>query len=267
MTDRRYTALVLAATRGQRDPLAVEGGVSHKAFIRLAGVPMLRRVVASVIDSGRVGRIIVSIEPEAMDEAREVLVGLADSGDIEFAASQDSIGHSVGALCAANPDAMPLIITTGDNGLHTGDIIRHFCDALDHVTADAALGLTDARYVLAKYPDGARAFHRFRDGAFSSCNLYAVLTPAGMTAASVFNSGGQFGKKPKKLIGAFGLITFLIYKSRLAKVRPFLRFLSRAIGVSTAPVFLPFAEGPIDIDRMSDWDLAEKILRARESVA
>ena len=30
-------------------------------------------------------------------------------------------------------------------------------------------------------------------------------------------------------------------------------------------VFLPFAEGPIDIDRMNDWELAEKILAEREA--
>ena len=133
------------------------------------------------------------------------------------------------------------------------------------VTQDGALGLTDARYVMDKYPDGARAFHRFRDGEFSSCNLYAFLTPRAFKAAAIFNGGGQFGKKPKRLIGAFGLLAFLVYKSRLVRVRPFLRFLSRAIGVSTVPVFLPFAEGPIDIDRMSDWKLAERVIREREA--
>jgi hypothetical protein len=45
----------------------------------------------------------------------------------------------------------------------------------------------------------------------------------------VFNSGGQFGKKPKRMIGSFGLIAFLIYKSRRFKLRTFLSFLSRAI--------------------------------------
>src|SRR5690606_20414837 len=165
------------------------------------------------------------------------------------------------------PEALPLIITTGDNGLHTAEIVRSFCDQLDSVTADGALGLTDARYVLEKYPDGARAFHRFRDGQFSSCNLYAFLSPAAFKAAEIFNGGGQFGKKPKRLIGAFGLVAFLVYKSRLVGVRRFIRFLSRAIGVRTEPVFLPFAEGPIDIDRMSDWKLAEQIIRQREGTA
>ena len=267
MSDRRYTALVLAATRGNRDPLALAGGVSHKAFIDLAGVPMLRRVVASVVDSGRVGRVIVSIEAEAMDEAREVLAGLAGDVPILYLASKDNIGASVTAAEDVYSDLLPLIITTGDNGLHTGEIVRSFCDQLDSVTEDGAIGLTDARYVMEKYPEGARAFHRFRDGAFSSCNLYAMLTPQAMAGARVFESGGQFGKKPRRLIGAFGLLAFLVYKSRLMKVRPFLRFLSRAIRVRTVPVELPFAEGPIDIDRMSDWQLAERVIREREGRA
>jgi hypothetical protein len=265
MADMRYTALVLAATRGgARDPLAQAGDVSHKAFIDLAGKPMLRRVVAGVIDSGRVGRVIVSIEREAMDEARQVLAGLEERVPIVYTPSRDSIGVSVAAIDQAFPDALPMIITTGDNGLHTGEIVRSFCDQLDGVDADGALGLTDARHVLERYPDGARAFHRFRDGQFSSCNLYAFLTPKAFGGAAIFNGGGQFGKKPKRLIGAFGIIAYLIYKSRLLKVRAFLRVLSRAIGVKAAPVFLPFAEGPIDIDRMSDWQLAERIIRKKE---
>ena len=268
MPDTRYTALVLAATRGgPRDPLAQAGGVSHKAFIDLAGTPMLRRVVEGVIDSGRVGHVIVSIEQDSMDEARQILNGLGGRLPITYTASKESIGASAAAVAEEYSDAMPMIITTADNGLHDGPIVKAFCDGLDNVSVDAALGLTDARYVLEKYPDGARAFHRFRDGAFSSCNLYAFLSPEAFKGAAVFNGGGQFGKKPKRLIGAFGLVAFLVYKSRLVKVRPFIRFLSRAIGVKTEPVFLPFAEGPIDIDRMSDWELAERILRERERAA
>ena len=178
MADTRYTALVLAATRGgARDPLAQQGGVSHKAFIDLAGTPMLRRVVAGVIDSGRVGRVIVSIEQDAMAEAGQLLAGLDARVPVTYTPSRESIGASVAAVTEAFPDALPMIITTGDNGLHTGAIIKSFCDQLDTVAVDGALGLTDARFVLEKYPDGARAFHRFRDGQFSSCNLYAFLTP------------------------------------------------------------------------------------------
>jgi hypothetical protein len=158
-----------------------------------------------------------------------------------------------------------LVITTGDNALHTAEMVRFFCDALADLEADGAIGLTPARYILEKYPEGNRAFHRFRDGAFSSCNIYALLTPRSLKGPKVFNSGGQFGKKPKRLIGAFGIVAFLLYKSRLLKLRTFLNFLSFAIRVKAAPVLMPFAEGPIDVDRMQDWELANRIVRDREA--
>jgi len=262
MAQGKYTALVLAASRGNLDPLARAGGVSHKCFIDIAGQPMLRRVVAAVVESGRARRTIVAIEPESMAEAKAILAPLPGAGAIEYVASRETIGASVAAV--ASPEHLPLVITTGDNALHTAEMFAFFCDALADVKEDGALGLTPAAYVLEKYPEGNRAFHRFRDGAFSSCNLYAILTPAGLDAARVFDSGGQFGKKPRRLIGAFGIWAFLLYKSRLFTLRTILKALSRAVGVRTAPVLMPFAEGPIDVDRQVDWDLANRIVADRE---
>ena len=263
MGDGQYTGLVLAASRGNLDPLAQAGGVSHKCFIDIAGQPMLRRVVSAVMASGRIGRTIVAIEPESIAEAKEILADLPGAETIEYVASRENIGSSVSAV--ATPELLPLVITTGDNALHTPELVRYFCDALDGVKEDGALGLTPAEYILAKYPEGNRAFHRFRDGAFSSCNIYALLTPKSLEAPRVFNSGGQFGKKPRRLIGAFGLFAFLLYKSRLFTLKTVLKALSRTVGVSTAPVLIPFAEGPIDVDRMQDWELANRIIREREA--
>ena len=213
--------------------------------------------------SPRVKRTIVAIEPDSMEEARQLLASLPGADTIEYVPSRENIGTSVAAV--AREELLPLIVTTGDNALHTEEMVTFFCDALDGVAEDAAFGLTPAEAVLAKYPEGNRAFHRFRDGAFSSCNLYAILTPAGLDAARVFNSGGQFGKKPRRLIGAFGLAAFLLYKSRLFTLRTVLKTLSRGIGVSTAPVLMPFAEGPIDVDRPVDWELANRIVRESEA--
>ena len=263
MGDQRYTGLVLAATRGNLDPLAQAGGVSHKCFIDIAGQPMLRRVVEGVVRSGRIGRTIVAIEPESIEEAKVILADLPGAETIEYVASRENIGTSVSAIASA--DLLPLVITTGDNALHTAEMVRFFCDALDEVSADGALGLTPAHYILDKYPEGNRAFHRFRDGAFSSCNIYALLTPKSLNGPKVFNSGGQFGKKPKRLIGAFGLAAFLLYKSRLFTLKTVLKALSRTVGLRTAPILMPFAEGPIDIDRMQDWELANRIIREREA--
>jgi len=267
MGEAKYNALVLAASRGNLDPLARAGGVSHKCFIDIAGRPMLSRVVEAVMASPRVDRTIVAIEPASMEEARSILAPLTGSDAIDYVPSAATIGASVAAV--ATEELLPLIITTGDNALHTEAMVTYFCDALDGLdgAVDGALGLTPAEAVLAKYPEGNRAFHRFRDGAFSSCNLYAILSERGLDGARVFNSGGQFGKKPRRLIGAFGLFAFLLYKSRLFTLKTVLKALSRTVGVRTAPILMPFAEGPIDVDRQVDWDLANRIVKEREGEA
>jgi CTP:molybdopterin cytidylyltransferase MocA len=265
MTLPRHTALVLAANRaGPADPLAQAGGVSHKAFIDIAGQPMLRRVVGAVMQSGRFRRVIVQIEEGAIEEAKTVLAPLPDSYRLLYTPAKQNIGTSVSAAIDAFPDALPLVITTGDNALHTADMVAYFVDALDGMPEDAALGLTPASYILEKYPEGNRAFHRFTDGAFSSCNIYALLTERSLKAPRTFNSGGQFAKRPRRIIASFGLLAFLLYKSRRFKLRTVLAVLSRGVGVKTAPVIMPFAEGPIDVDRMQDWILANRIVAQRE---
>ena len=77
MGEQSYTGLVLAASRGNLDPLALAGGVSHKGFIDIAGQPMLRRVVEGVLGSGRIGRTIVANLPK---EVRVGVVNFAVAG-------------------------------------------------------------------------------------------------------------------------------------------------------------------------------------------
>lgn len=268
MSDTRYTALVLAASRGNLDPLAQAGGVSHKCFIDIAGQPMLRRVVEAVAGSDRIGRIIVMIEEDSIAEAQAILAPIAGSDRFVYTPSGANIADSVTGAGERFPDSVPLIVTTGDNALHTAEMVRYFCDALGPVAEagyDGAIGLTPAESVLEKYPEGDRAFHRFRDGAYSSCNLYALLTPRAFARSpAMFRTGGQFGKKPKRLIGAFGLVAFLLYKSRMLRLATLVGLLGRGLGIKVAPVTMPFAEGPIDVDRIQDWALANRIVAERE---
>src|ERR1700754_2574189 len=102
MRDRTYTALVLAASRGNLDPLAQAGGVSHKCFIDIAGRPMLQRVVEAVMASPRVKRTIVAIEPDSMEEAKQILAPLPGADAIDYVASQDNIATSVAAVATAD---------------------------------------------------------------------------------------------------------------------------------------------------------------------
>ena len=79
MTGRAgITAVILAGSRaGAADPMASAAGVSHKALLPVAGVPMLARVADALRASPAVGRIAVMIEaPERTLAAFEAPAGL-----------------------------------------------------------------------------------------------------------------------------------------------------------------------------------------------
>jgi hypothetical protein len=65
-------------------------------------------------------------------------------------------------------------------------------------------------------------------------------------------------------VGAFGLGPLLAYLFGRLTVERAAREASRIFGAKADIVDLPFAEAAIDVDKPSDLDLVERILRDRE---
>lgn len=264
-TPQTFTALVLAASRkGPGDAVAQIQNKSHKCLVSLNGTAMIERVIQTVVDTKAVTRIFVSVEdPAILREVPKVAAWL-DSGVVVPVQSLGNLAESVFSAVKEIPDPYPLIITAGDNALHTPEMLEHFCAEVGKSDADAFIGMTQAQLILDKYPEGARAFHRLKDGAYSSCNLYAVRSDKGVNGAKPFATGGQFGKKPLRIAKGFGLFSLILYKLQWLTLEGVAKRISKAIKAKTDAVLMPWAEGPIDVDNPKDYALVTKILKAQE---
>jgi len=263
-----FTAVILAASRrGPDDPVARIQGLSHKCLVTLNGTPMIERVIRAHLDAPEIGRVFVSIEDPAILDRVPALKALREAGEIACVASKGNLAESVFAAIDAIEAPFPLIISTADNALHTPELLSHFCAEIAATEGDAFVAITPAQLILDKYPEGQRAFHRLKDAAWSSCNLYAVTGPEGARAARAFATGGQFGKKPRRILKAFGLVPLILYKLRLVTLDGVFRSISRSMRITARPVIIPWAEGPIDVDNPKDFALVESILKTREGAA
>lgn len=261
----KFTALVLAASRrGADDPVARIQNLSHKCLVKLNGTVMVERVIDALRKTPEVGRIFVSIESPEILRGVPALAGMMDRGEITALGSEGNLAQSVAKAGGEITDPYPLLITTADNALHLPEMLSYFCAEVDKTEADALVAMTPAQKILDKYPGGQRAFHRLKDGAYSSCNLYCIKTAHGVTAANAFATGGQFGKKPERIITAFGLWAFLLYKLRLVSIAGVMRQISRALGLDVKVSLIPWAEAPIDVDNAKDYELVSRILADRE---
>lgn len=267
-SDGKVTVLVLAASRaGPDDAVAALQNVSHKCLVEIDGEIMLQRVVREIAESKHAGPIYVSIEDEALLRQVPYIANLMEQGRVRFLPSGDNLFASIMSAANAIDFPFPLVVSTGDNALHTSEMFDHFCGAVLAGKMDGAVGMTPAATILEAYPDGKRAFHELKDGGWSSCNLYAAVTPRAIDAAKVFQTGGQFGKRPSRIMKAFGLPFMLMYKFRLASLDGLARYLSRRWKLDLQIVRMPFADAPIDVDNPGDFTRTEAILKKRRGAA
>ena len=265
MPSKKFTAIVLAASRrGAQDPVAQMQGLSHKCLVTLNGVPMVQRVIDGLRGAKNVGRIFVSIENADILRTVPALAALLDKGEITAVQSEGNLAQSVYRAVGVINDPFPLVISTADNALHTPELVDYFCDEINKGSSEVFVGMTRAQLILEKYPGGQRAFHRLKDDAYSSCNLYCIKNQPGLKATEAFATGGQFGKKPYRIITAFGILSFILYKLRLVSLKGVMRQISRALKLNVEATLIPWAEGPIDVDNAKDYALVTSILEASE---
>ncbi len=261
--ERRFTALVLAGSRGPEDPVARFAGERHKAFVALDGVPMILRVVRTLLACQQVERIALSLEePRLAHTAASELADLVDRGDITVLQSDQTPSRSVLRALRELGDPVPLLVTTADHPLLTPAMIDHFCSATPP-EADVAVAVARASLIRGSYPDAIRTYYRFSGEGYSGCNLFALLRPDARKAVAFWSEMERHRKRPWRLISAVGpgaLVRFLLGGLTLDAA---LARLSRATGVTVRAVEMPFAEAAIDVDKPADLALAEKILRGR----
>lgn len=250
----RWRAIILAAGRGPDDPMASTFGVAHKCTIPIAGKSMLDHVTAALQATAIAKPYIVSID--------DLTILTADSKHLTQLPSARSAPSS--ALEAiAHINSFPVLITTGDHPLLTPSMIDHMTSESEASTADVLVGLATAETILAKYPDTKRTWFNLGGTRVSGCNLFAVMNPRGLKLLEAWQELEKNRKKPWRLVVAFGLKPLLLFATgRLTPERAF-NHISKKLGITARPIFLPFAEAAIDVDKPSDFALAEAILKKR----
>lgn len=249
----KLTALVLAGSReGRADPMAIAGGVAHKALLPVGGVPMLLRVLQALRANPEIGRIIV-----AAQGADTLLASIAFVPDTVARDAAGSPSQTVASMLAEF--GTPLLVTTADHALLTPAMLSWFMARCSD-EADAIAAVAGSKTILAAYPGTARTWLRFGDGRFSGCNLFMLRTAAAINVVEFWRSLEQKRKQPVSMAWLIGPVALLAYMSRLVTLGMMLRLLGHKTRTVLGVVDMPFAEAAIDVDSPADLILVEAIV-------
>ena len=256
-----WTALLLAGQRPGIDPLAAAFGIQLKALIDVAGEPMLSRVARTLLACPAVTRVVVLAQDGRALTAHPATAWLARDPRIAFAASGAGIAASVAAVAGSPAAPWPVLVTTADHPLLTPEMVATFVASIGD--ADVAFGVVERRVVLAAYPANRRTWLRFRGGAWSGANLFALRSDRARAALDLWAGVERDRKSGWRLLAKLGPLLLAGAVLRLLTIDAAARQLGRRLGVVARAVALPFAEAAIDVDKPADHTLAEEILRAR----
>lgn len=261
----KFTALVLAGSRGAADPVAAAAGKSHKALVEIAGIAMLDRVLETVASSTCVGQIVVIIEDTVNLAGLPGTRKLIDAGRCRRMTSENTPARSVLAAFETCLDRLPILVVTGDHPLLTSAMVDHFCRSA--YRGDVGVGLASARLVLAAYPNVVRTLISFKDGPHCGCNLYALNTIDSQRAVRFWTDVENARKRPWRIARALGIGPLLQYAFGTLSSTEAMRYASSTLGLTVTAVLMPFAEAAIDVDKLKDLELADKIIKARSATA
>jgi CTP:molybdopterin cytidylyltransferase MocA len=259
MNPSLFTAVILAADRGGRDPLVENSGACCKAMVKIDGTPMLERVVKALMDSRQVGGIVISGAQEQQLPGSDFLAGALARGAIRWIKPQESPSNSAYQSMKSLPQNTRVLVTTADHPLLRADIVDEFLQRSLATGADLGVGLTDYASIHARFPAAKKTVTRFRDGGYCGCNLFAFMTPASHRVAAAWRRVEQQRKNPLRIIGQLGWWSVLRYLLGWLTLNKALGELSQRLHVSIAAVHLPYPEAAIDVDSIADQQLVEDI--------
>lgn len=251
----KYTAIVLAGSRSGRDAFAEQYGVDLKALIPVAGEPMVRRPVSALLASESVGNVVVlAQDPERISQA------LPQDARITMRSSGATIASTMLDLCLDRQTQWPLLVTTADHALLDSATVDEFCS---RAAGDISIGVVERTTLLRRFPNAKRTWLKFRGGAYTGANLFALQSPKVAGAIELWRSVESERKKGWRVVSLLGPFVLIGTLLRLLSIDGALAHVGRKLGLTVNAVRLSNALAGIDVDKVADHDLAEAVLAGR----
>jgi len=245
------SVLILAGQRqGVIDPLCAHAGVERKAVIPICGIPMIDYVLLALSQSRLKKPFHISGFDAGYDERLEQ--------------SPKAPGPAGSALAALEAGiTLPVLITTCDHPLLTSKMIEEFIAGARKTDADFCVGLAEKTIIQPAYPNVKRTYLKFSDTSVSGCNLFYIKNEKGLEAIRFWKRAQHYRKQPLKLAASVGWSVLFRYIFGRLSVSGAFKYASNRLGITAEHIFLSDPEAAIDVDKPSDKDLVETILKAR----
>ena len=252
-------AVVLAG--GPRDTVAaLQRGAPNKAFVQIGGVTLVGRVLAALRATPLVDRIVV-VAPASVRAHADL--ALADELRPDGVRISESLRNGLEGFA---PDDDALVVAS-DMPVLTGAAIEDFAVRMAALNADIAYGCVEKSVHLSRFPDVPHTWARMRDGTFCGGGIVGVKPRALPLLERFIERLGAARKHPFRLASLFGWDMLARYAVGQLSIAAAEARAARILGAPVRALISPYPETAVNVDRVSDVALAQRLVaRANASV-
>jgi GTP:adenosylcobinamide-phosphate guanylyltransferase len=249
----KYTAVLLAGSRPGRDEFAAQFGTDMKALVAVGGEPMVRRPVRALLASESISEVII------LSQAPERIAAVVPNDPrVSYTTSQGTIAETMLQLFGDAGLQWPLLVTTADHALLDAATIDEFARGAEG--SDVAIGVVERKNVLRRLPKTQRTWLKFRGGAFTGANLFALKSSDVRPAIELWRTVEQDRKKAWRVIALLGPVVLALAALRLISIDEVMARLSTRLGFAIRAVSLSNPLAGVDVDKPADHTLVQDIL-------
>lgn len=258
------TAIVLAGQRPGIDPVAEHFGATSKSLVRVGGEAMLARVARTLLQTPAINTVMLLAQDIERQLADSDLVWLRNDDRVIPRGSGRTISGSVLKAFAEIRAGWPVLVTTADNVLISESLINEMLGVEgDH---DLAVGFVERWRVEEACGPCSRTWLRFRDGEFTGANLFLFRSPAAVQILEFWARVEQDRKSLLKMAARFGPVLLLLVLTRRLTLGEALERAGNRLGIRVRPVLLSDGRAGVDVDKVADHVLAERLLAANAGI-
>jgi len=252
-SNARMNAVVLAG--GPPDAVAaLEPGAANKAFVPIDGITLVERTLRALRDVPRIKRIVVVAPLSAHDHPA---LALADERRPDGARMIESL---TSGLAGFDPD-VPILVAASDLPMLTRVALDEVIDDVIKRDLDIGYSCLERRYHDAEYAQVPHTWARLREGQFCGGGITAIKPRALPRLAQLLDALGAARKAPLRLASIFGwdiVPSFLFGRLSItaAEARA-----TRLLGAPAGAIQCTHPEIAVNVDRVSDVKLTERLLR------
>lgn len=227
--------------------------VKYEAEIDIAGKPMVEYVIDALSEVAAIENVVlVTFASEKLSRLKDKVYYLVEPGKTLI----DSLSNALTALHSNQP----VLVVSADVPMLTREAVEDFLARCQTDKGDVYYPFVSKEENERKYPGVRRTYVKLQEGEFTGGNLVLLSPQAIQDNLNLLRQAVSLRKKPFKLCKMLGFRYLMKMVGGKLSIDEIEKKVQTMLGFKAIGVCSPYPEVGVDVDKPSDWELANQKL-------